>query len=186
MQEDNPQLLCPLCLGLTALLTIRARHGLWSGGDQCCPVSPSVSFVSQPSQSSWHRHPRWWRSRCHSASCYPQHSEWDKPGGGELKTPASPVGRSAACNPHWGKWSRPKRKNWLTEEKKHWENQINHPGKAPCRAGAEEGCGVAGMEPGKLGRDCGGITERTGPVAPHQLGLALGTEWVSGTASSWP
>lgn len=155
LQGDAPQLLCPLCPSRMALLTIRARRGPWSGGSQHCPVSPSESSASQPSQSSWHRHPRWWKSRCHSANCCPQHSEWGKPGGGEPKTPASPVGRSAACNPRWRKWSRPERRNWLTEhgteEKKHWENHINHPGKAPCRAGDREGCGVPGIEPGKAG-----------------------------------
>lgn len=87
-------------LGPMALLTVRARRGLWSGGSQHRPASPSASSASQPSQSSWCHHPRWWRSRCHSASCCPQRSGWDKPGGGEPKTPAGPGGRSAACNPH--------------------------------------------------------------------------------------
>lgn len=103
------------CPGPTALLTVRARRGLWSGGSQHRPASPSVSSASQPSQSSWCHRPRWWRSRCRSASCCPQRSGWDKPAGGEPKTPAGPGGRSAACNPHWGKRSGPKRTNWLTE-----------------------------------------------------------------------
>lgn len=92
----------PVCthIGPTALLTITAHRGQWSGGGQHCPVCPSGSSVSQPSQSSWHRRPRWWRSPCRSASCCPRHSGWDKPGEGELKTPAGPGGRSVACNPH--------------------------------------------------------------------------------------
>lgn len=81
---------------------LRAHHGQRSAGSPRHPAGPSGSSVSPSSPSAWSRHPRWWRSRCRSASCCPRRSGWDKPGGGEPRTPAGPAGRSAACSPRWG------------------------------------------------------------------------------------
>lgn len=81
---------------------LRAHHGQRSAGSPRHPAGPSGSSVSPSSPSAWSRRPRWWRSRCRSASCCPRRSGWDKPGGGEPRTPAGPAGRSAACSPRWG------------------------------------------------------------------------------------